>query len=184
MSASSRVGSQTNAHPQAPGGPPQPQPVTQLQPMTSAHLDAVLPIEQAAYPFPWTRGNFVDSLASGYEAQVLIDAADHRVIGYFLAMQGVDEVHLLNLTVAPAAQGRGHGRAMLNALVAWCRQRQLPQLWLEVRLSNPRAQAIYRRYGFTDVGTRRGYYPAANQQREDACVMNLDLASSARASPP
>jgi [ribosomal protein S18]-alanine N-acetyltransferase len=115
---------------------------------------------------------------------VLVDGGDHRVIGYFLAMQGVDEVHLLNLTVAPADQGRGHGRAMLDALAGWCQQKKLPQLWLEVRASNLRAQAIYRRYGFADVSLRRGYYPAARQQREDACVMNLDLTRSARAESP
>ena len=79
-----------------------------LEKMTAAHLDEVMAIENEAYPFPWTRGNFIDSLASGYPAQVLFDS-DRRghVIGYFVAMEGVDELHLLNLTVAPAAQGQG-----------------------------------------------------------------------------
>lgn len=152
-----------------------------LQPMTLAHLDAVMAIEVEAYPFPWTRGNFIDSLASGYPSRVLFDGGRRdRVIGYFVAMEGVDELHLLNLTVAPPEQGCGHGRAMLDALVSMCRDLHAPQLWLEVRLSNTRPREIYRRYGFREVGVRRGYYPAAEGQREDACVMSLDLSGGHR----
>jgi ribosomal-protein-alanine N-acetyltransferase len=147
-----------------------------LQPMGLQHLDAVMAIEVEAYPFPWTRGNFIDSLASGYPARVLFDGArcDH-LIGYFVAMEGVDEMHLLNLAVAPAEQRCGHGRVMLDALVSMCHELRAPQLWLEVRESNTRPRAMYRRYGFREVGVRRGYYPAAEGQREDACVMSLDL---------
>jgi ribosomal-protein-alanine N-acetyltransferase len=142
-------------------------------PLTLARLDEVLAIEQAAYPFPWTRGNFIDSLAARYLAEVLLD--DHIVVGYFVAMPGVGEMHLLNLTVAPAWQGRGHGRALLDALVACCRARRDTALWLEVRESNARARAIYARYGFVEVGSRRGYYPAPRGQREDAVVMSLEV---------
>ena len=151
-----------------------------LEKMTIAHLDGVITIENAAYPFPWTRGNFIDSLASGYPAQVLFDS-DRRgqAIGYFVAMEGVEEMHLLNLTVAPESQSQGHGRFMLDALVDLCRQRLALQLWLEVRQSNPRARALYQRYGFRDIGVRRGYYPAAAGRREDALVMSLDLSGAA-----
>ena len=96
-------------------------------------------------------------------------------MGYFVAMAGVDEMHLLNLTVAPAWQGRGHGRALLDALVEHCRARGDGPLWLEVRESNLRARAIYARYGFGEVGLRRGYYPAPHGQREDAVVMSLEV---------
>ena len=147
-----------------------------LQPMLQEHLVAVMAIVVVAYPFPWTRGNFIDSLASGYPARVLFDGGRRdRVIGYFVAMEGVDELHLLNLTVAPSEQGCGHGRAMLDALVSMCRELRAPQLWLEVRVSNARPREIYRRYGFREVGVRRGYYPAAAGQREDACVMSIEL---------
>lgn len=150
-----------------------------LLPMTAAQLDAVLAIEAASYAFPWSRGNFVDSLASGYAAQVLYDG-DGAILGYFVAMAGVDEMHLLNLTVAPARQHRGHARFMLDALVALCRERQARQLWLEVRESNARARAIYLRRGFVHVGVRKGYYPAPRGQREDAIVMSLQLLPGAQ----
>jgi ribosomal-protein-alanine N-acetyltransferase len=150
--------------------------------MTVEHVDAVSAIENAAYPFPWTRGNFIDSLASGYPASVLIDEGDGtRVIGYFVAMDGVEEMHLLNITVAPQAEHRGHGRGMLDAAVLLCRDRRAARLWLEVRQSNLRARALYRRYGFVETGVRRGYYPAPEGRREDAWVMTLDIPGALRA---
>ncbi len=149
-------------------------PSYRLRAMTLADLDVVLDIELQAYPFPWTRGNFTDSLAAGYPARVLTDGrAGDRVIGYFVAMEGVDEMHLLNITVTPSEQGRGHGGGLLDALVQLCRECDAAQLWLEVRQSNPRARELYSRYGFREVGLRRGYYPAAQGQREDARVMTL-----------
>jgi ribosomal-protein-alanine N-acetyltransferase len=143
-------------------------------PMNLVHLPAVLAIEQAVYPFPWTHGNFVDSLAAGHVAHVL-RSADGLVAGYSVAMSGVQEMHLLNLTIAPSWQHRGHARRLLDALAAQCRRDGNLALWLEVRPSNERARDVYRRYGFRDIGLRRGYYPAAGGKREDACVMRLAI---------
>jgi ribosomal-protein-alanine N-acetyltransferase len=145
-----------------------------LQAMTTSHLDAVLAIEVSAYAFPWSRGNFIDSLAAGYPAQVLLDAQG-AMLGYFVAMGGVDEMHLLNITVAPAVQGRGHARHMIDALIGLCRDHLAHELWLEVRESNARARAIYVRLGFEQKGVRKGYYPAPFGRREDAIVMSLQL---------
>ena len=145
----------------------------QFEPLTVDRLDEVLAIENAAYEHPWTRGNFLDSLRSGYQAQVL--AADGMVLGYFVAMKGVDEVHLLNITVAPAWQGQGWGRVILDALSLWSRSQGAQWLWLEVRASNVRAQRVYEHHGYRRVGERKRYYPAAPGQREDAIVMSLKL---------
>ena len=145
-----------------------------LRPMRLDDLDAVLAIERSVYSFPWTRGNFIDSLAAGYLAELLLDDGG-RLIGYFVAMVGVDEMHLLNLSVAPAHQRQGHARTLLDALEAHCHALHLPTLWLEVRLSNARARQIYLRRGFSEVGLRRGYYPAGKGQREDAVVMSMAL---------
>ena len=142
--------------------------------MHLAHVPAVLAIEQAVYPFAWTHGNFVDSLVAGHVAHVL-RAANGALAAYSVAMKGVQEMHLLNLTVSPSWERRGHARALLDALVAQCRRERNEALWLEVRPSNQRAREVYARYGFTDVGLRRAYYPAAGSQREDACVMRLSI---------
>jgi [ribosomal protein S18]-alanine N-acetyltransferase len=149
-------------------------------PMHLAHLSAVMAIEQAVYPFPWTHGNFVDSLAAGHAAHVLRTTAG-TVAGYSVAMAGVQEMHLLNLTVAAPWQGRGHARSMLDALVAQCVRDGHDALWLEVRPSNVRAREVYRRYGFEEVGLRRNYYPAGGGRREDACVMRLAISREAAA---
>lgn len=135
-------------------------------------LTEVMAIERQAYPVPWTHGNFVDSLAAGYAAEVL-RGARAELLGYWLAMPGVDEMHLLNITVAPAWQGRGLAVAMLDRLVAHCGRVGMTQLWLEVRVSNERARDVYRRYGFAEVGRRRAYYPVQQGPREDAILMSL-----------
>lgn len=141
--------------------------------LAASRLDSIVAIELRSYEHPWTLGNFADSLRAGYEAQVLV--AEETILGYFVAMQGVDEVHLLNITVAPEHQSQGWGRLMLDALALWARGQQAQWLWLEVRAGNVRAQRIYERHGYRRVGERKGYYPAANGQREDALVMSLKL---------
>jgi ribosomal-protein-alanine N-acetyltransferase len=145
----------------------------QFEPLTEERLGEIVAIEAAAYEHPWTRGNFVDSLHSGYQAQML--DANGVVIGYFVAMMGVDEVYLLNITVAPAWQGQGWGRVLLDALAVWARGQGAQWLWLEVRASNARAQRIYEHHGYRRVGERKGYYPAGFGRREDAIVMSLKL---------
>ena len=149
----------------------------QFEAMTPAWLDAVLRVEESAYPQPWTRGNFIDSLNAGYQAQLLTagNDPDAQLLGYFVAMKGVDEVHLLNITVAPEHQRQGWARIMLDGLAIWSRAQGAQWLWLEVRLSNARAKAVYECYGFRHVGTRRNYYPAGASAREDAVVMSLAL---------
>jgi ribosomal-protein-alanine N-acetyltransferase len=110
-------------------------------PVGLADLDTLVAIETAAYPFPWSRGNFIDSLNAGYLARRRVDERG-QWLGYFIAMPGVQEVHLLNLTVAPPHQGRGHARAMLDELVRESLALGAQRLWLEVRTSNQRAQEL------------------------------------------
>lgn len=154
---------------------PQPHSATEatFEPLTPDRLDALLVIEQAAYSHPWTRGNFIDALAAGYQAQLLVAA--EQILGYFVAMPGVQEAHLLNITVAPAFQRQGWAHVMLDALALWARGQGAQWLWLEVRASNLRARQIYETHGYQHVGLRKNYYPAANGEREDALVMSLPL---------
>jgi ribosomal-protein-alanine N-acetyltransferase len=137
-------------------------------------LTEVMAAERVAYPVPWTHGNFVDSLAAGYPAEVL-RGPRAELLGYWVAMPGADEMHLLNITVVPAWQGRGLAVVMLDRLVDECRRRGLSQLWLEVRIGNARARDVYRHYGFAEVGKRRAYYPVVDGPREDAILMSLGV---------
>jgi [ribosomal protein S18]-alanine N-acetyltransferase len=144
------------------------------EPMVPADLEEVVAIERSVYPHPWTRTNFADSLKNGYQAWVLRNPAG-ELMGYFLVMAVVDEAHLLNVAVASAWQGQGLGRFLLNQSAACARGLGMESMLLEVRPSNERALHIYRRYGFSEIGRRKGYYPAANGTREDAIVMRIAL---------
>ncbi|WP_028604514.1 ribosomal protein S18-alanine N-acetyltransferase [Ottowia thiooxydans] len=148
-------------------------PQAAFETMTPERIDTVLVVEQAAYLHPWSRGNFLDALNAGYQAQCLF--AGNELLGYFVAMKGLDEVHLLNITVAPAFQRQGWARLLLEGLSIWARGQGVRWLWLEVRVGNTRAQHVYQRHGFVRVGLRKSYYPAENGTREDAVVMSLPL---------
>lgn len=137
-------------------------------------VDAVMAVEVTAYSHPWTRGNFADAIRAGYLSELRLQPEGLGLVGYWVAMPGVEELHLLNLTVSPPCQRAGHGRALLARLVQAARARRDRLLWLEVRQSNAPARALYRADGFEEVGVRRGYYPA-DRGREDAVVMRLDL---------
>lgn len=144
-------------------------------PMTSRDLASVMVIENQAYPFPWSSGNFKDSLAAGYSMWVL---REHQVmLGYMVWMRVVDEAHLLNITLTPARQGHGLGRWMMRSLIEQVKAVGLERIVLEVRPSNTRAIRLYERSGFHRIGLRKGYYPSAPETaaREDAIVMALDL---------
>lgn len=144
------------------------------EPMQDGDIEEVLTLERAVYPHPWSRANFDDSLASGYQAWRLRDQSG-ELLGYFMLMAIVDEAHLLNVAVSARQQGQGLGRFLLNQAVACARGLGMESVLLEVRPSNTRALEIYERYGFVRIGLRKGYYPAANQQREDAIVMRFNL---------
>ena len=142
------------------------------RPMREADLDAVMAIESTVYSFPWTRGNFRDSLRAGYACWLC--RGDHEVLGYAVLMSAADEVHLLNLSVAAESQRRGYGSGMLLFVIDNARAAMAHRMFLEVRPSNEGAQKLYTEFGFRPVGLRRAYYPAA-AGREDALVMALDL---------
>ena len=143
-----------------------------FRPMRMDDLDAIMDIEPQIYPYPWTRGNFVDSLNSGYSAWVLL----HRgiIIGYSLTMMVLDEAHLLNLSIAKNYQKQGLGRYLLEHMVEIAKSHQMADMFLEVRVSNVSAIALYENMGFNEMEIRRGYYPAASG-REDAILMGLAL---------
>jgi ribosomal-protein-alanine N-acetyltransferase len=171
-----------SAHPVGMAGPR-----VELAEMTPAWLDAVMAIEQAVYEFPWTRGNFADAMQAGYPCRVVPSAAvspastapggtgpGGALCAYAVLMSVLDEVHLLNLAVAPHWQGRGIGRACLDAVLDLARSGGARTMTLEVRPSNEVARRLYHQEGFVEVGRRRGYYPARSG-REDALLLTREL---------
>jgi len=143
-------------------------------PMTDADVDEVWALECSVFPYPWSRKNFADSVASGYDCWTVRDAGG-MLAGYYLLMYAVDEAHLLDVAVAAPLQGQGLGRRLMDRISARARAQGMTSILLEVRPSNERALAVYRRYGYGEIGRRKGYYPAGPGGREDAIVMRLEL---------
>ena len=131
-------------------------------------LDRVIAVEKTCHAFPWTRGNFVDSLRAGHSAWLARE--DGAMIGYAVMMRVLDEAHLLNITIVPARQRQGLGRELLDFLFRQARLWGATRVLLEVRPGNLGALALYLKGGFAEIGRRKNYYPAAGG-REDAIVM-------------
>jgi len=148
------------------------------RPMTEADIPAVLAMEAQACLHPahaWSEDNYRSSMRAGYWVRVRCDATTGRVIAVCVAMDGVDEMHLLNIAVDRAWHGQGVAQSLLSVLYALCAQRGARALWLEVRPSNEPARRLYAREGFESIGVRKNYYPAP-QGREDALVMRRWIA--------
>ena len=144
----------------------------ELRPMAEADLPAVMAIENAIYAFPWTLGNFRDSLAARYSCWVYV--RDGELIGYAVLMQAADEAHLLNLSIAGVCQRQGYGSLLLQQVCGAAQVRGARLIFLEVRPSNAAGLRLYERHGFQQVGRRREYYPAP-AGREDALIYSLPL---------
>ncbi len=144
-----------------------------VRPMTEADLPRIHRIELASYEYPWTPGNFADSLRTGYS--MWVREAEGEVIGYYAMMAAAGEAHILNLTVAPMWRRHGLGRVLLEHCLARACDHHADSIFLEVRLSNTAAIALYHSNGFVDLAVRRAYYPARGG-REDALIMKRALA--------
>ena len=144
-----------------------------LRPMVLADLAAVLAVERAAYFSPWAESHFRDSLRQAHECWVLV--AGEAFLGHGILSAVAHEGELLNLCIAPEAQGQGLGAHLLSHLLDRARARDCDEVFLEVRDSNGPARRLYRRAGFREIGRRRGYYPGP-EGAEDARVLRRELA--------
>ena len=131
-------------------------------------LDRVCEIENCVYAFPWTHGNFMDSLNAGYVCTVV--ECEGTLVGYAILSVAAGESHLLNLSIDAPWQGRGLGRALLLQQIDLARSEAARIIILEVRPSNAPARSLYEGVGFERIALRRGYYPAPTG-REDAIVL-------------
>ena len=110
-----------------------------LRALRESDLNAVMAIEVRGYPFPWTRGIFLDCLRAGYPGLAM--EREGRVIGYGVLSIAADEAHVLNICIDPLEQSRGLGRQLLRALVRLAGDRGAQRVFLEVRPSNAPALA-------------------------------------------
>lgn len=140
--------------------------------MRASDLAEVAALEKSLYAFPWSLGNFRDSVNAGYDCWTVTHG--EAVIGYAILMVALDEAHLLNIAIGAAWQGQGIGRDFLRHMVAVAKGASCQIVYLEVRPSNLAARHLYRKLGFQQIAIRPDYYPAASG-REDALFLGLAL---------
>jgi [ribosomal protein S18]-alanine N-acetyltransferase len=150
-------------------------PLLAWRPMDEADLGYITALEAQIHAAPWTIANFRDSLAVGYSA--CVGESEGRILVYGVLMLAPGEAQILNLSVVPDARRRGLGRALLRRFIDDALRLGAEQLFLEVRVSNSAAIALYESEGFARVARRERYYPASgpDQVREDALVMRRAL---------
>ena len=149
-----------------------PEPIFTFRPMMKSDVEAIMALERVLYTFPWTPGNFTDSLSAGYSCWVYEFGS--IMVGYAALMLAAGEAHVLNIAIGPDWQRQGLGRRFLQHLIKISREYHAEMMFLEVRPSNISALRLYHDIGFNEIATRRGYYPALDG-REDAILMGLTL---------
>lgn len=131
-----------------------------IVPMTRAHIDAFMPHEHEMFGTEaWTARSYRDELAdTRYRHYVAAEDDDGALLGWAGVMVVGDSAQIMTIGVVPDAQRRGIGQLLLDALLDEARRRGAEAVFLEVRVDNAPALALYRRNGFTDLRVRRGYY--------------------------
>jgi len=171
-----------------------------LETMTLAHVPTVAAIEAAVFSHPWSLANFVHEVTDNLYSDYVVlrygpwipagggrrapsslrslfhkEGEDRSIVGYGGLWLMVDEAHICTLAVRTAWRGRGLGELVLSALIEHGIVREASHATLEVRRSNLVAQNLYRKYGFVEVGVRKGYYLDNN---EDALIMTTGALAS------
>ena len=148
------------------------EPPNVIREMNHDDVSMVSDIERRSYEFPWSHGVFRDCLLAGYQNIVLV--RDNTVAGYGVLSIAAGEAHILNICVDPDYRSHRYGEKLLDELLFRARAASVRTIFLEVRPSNERAIALYKKKGFHQVANRPAYYQA-NQGREDAAVLAKKL---------
>jgi [ribosomal protein S18]-alanine N-acetyltransferase len=148
----------------------------ELTRMRRRHLRKVLAIEARVYPRPWSPSLFLSELAQRSSRTYLVARLGSEVVGYAGMMFMGREAHVTNIAVDPDFHGRRVGTRLLLTIITEAIARGCQVVSLEVRVTNHVAQTMYVKFGFSVVGTRKGYYIETN---EDAFIMEApDIAST------
>lgn len=148
--------------------------------MAKSDLEAVATVERASFASGWPATAFAHELANNGLARYLVlertSAGETCVVGFAGLWLMVDEAHVVTVAVLPVERGKGYGRLLVHALIRMAEEAGMTDATLECRVSNAPARALYREYGFYEVGTRKAYYA---DNREDAVIMTTEAFASA-----
>jgi len=145
-----------------------------IRPIDVKDLSNVMEIERSCYPIPWSESVLKESLVGNNECWLI--EYKGMLSGHTIVSNVLDEVHLLNICIAPNFSRKGLGRVLLQYLISVAEERKAAVFFLEVRASNRSAIDLYFSEGFNEVGLRPNYYPSEDGSgREDALLMTLEL---------
>ncbi len=139
--------------------------------MVPSDLPEVVAIERASFPNPWTGALFLQELQVGFSRTIVARGEDGAILGYLCRWLVADEIHVLNVAVAPSARGSGLGAALVRQVLDEAAVRRVVAVTLEVRRSNTAGRRLYDSFGFEEVGARPNYYGRG----EDALILRLPL---------
>ncbi|MDP4553588.1 ribosomal protein S18-alanine N-acetyltransferase [Alkalihalobacillus macyae] len=140
--------------------------------MTVEDIEAVMRIEKATFPTPWSRTAFYNEVVINHFATYLLLEVGEEVAGYCGVWVIIDEAHITNIALHPDYRGMKLGEALLKRAIDFAKSRGALKMTLEVRVSNTIAQNLYRKYGFEEGSIRKNYY---TDNQEDALVMWVKL---------
>lgn len=149
--------------------------VPRLEGLTAADSGSLAALEALATPLPWSEAQYREGLTGGNFGWgwALGEGREGRQwLAFALFQQVIDEASLLNIATHPDWRRRGLARRLLEHALSALDERSAAAVFLEVRVGNSGAIALYRELGFVECGLRRGYYPAAGREREDALLMH------------
>jgi len=136
-------------------------------------VGAIVDIEQEVFTAPWSAEAFRNELTNNLFAKYTVVVLDGEIAGYGGMWLIIDEAHVTNIAIRGKYQGRGYGKALLQQMMRTARSLGARRMTLEVRVSNDKAQTLYRKMGFSPSGVRPNYY---SDNLEDALIMWADLA--------
>lgn len=141
-----------------------------IEKMNIDDIDNVLEVEQDCFSVPWSRDSFVREITNNSVALYLVAKIENKAVGYIGVWKIIDEGHITNVAVHSKYRGLGIGNELVSTLLSLCKEDGITAFTLEVRKSNIIAQSLYKKYGFTECGVRKGYY---QDNKEDAVIMWL-----------
>ncbi|KIL35738.1 alanine acetyltransferase [Cohnella kolymensis] len=146
--------------------------------MTLDDIGMIVQIERESFTAPWSEEAFRTELTQNAFAKYMIMELDDKVLGYGGMWLIVDEAHVTNIAIREQYRGQGYGKKLLREMMKTALWLGALRMTLEVRVSNERAQSLYRKMGFYPSGIRPAYY---SDNREDALIMWAELTSNGSA---
>lgn len=135
-------------------------------------IDTIVDIEREAFTAPWSAEAFRNELTHNLFAKYMVMEREDTILGYGGMWLIIDEAHVTNIAIREKYQGMGYGKKLLSEMMKTASYLGARRMTLEVRVSNERAQSLYRKMGFSPSGVRPAYY---SDNLEDALIMWADL---------